>query len=326
MSAEGHYFGHSPFGGVLAYGGTGVDLFFVLSGFIIVYIALTPSLAPKVSVGDFAKHRFARIIPFLWFAVLAYAALRLLGRGGVDIWPSLRTMVLFPIGELQPNVAWTLRHEFLFYAVFALSVLWLKPLRWLLLLWFASPLVIALGGIKLGNDALGQLAQLAFNPVNLLFGLGAAVGASFLIWRRHLPALSSWWLLAPLAAFLGVGWASDYTVRDVGHVLMLGPVGAVCILVGALLKAPGSAIGRVVSFLGDASYSIYLTHTMFISAVLGVISHRFGHAPAILWVPATAAGAIAWGSALHLLVEKPIVAFARGRLASQERVALRKAA
>ena len=81
---EPKYFGYRPFRGLLETGAVGVDLFFTLSGFIIVYIALDAGWTPTMGAWVFVKRRFARIMPFLWAAILGDALLRISGRGGVS--------------------------------------------------------------------------------------------------------------------------------------------------------------------------------------------------------------------------------------------------
>lgn len=310
MGAESKYFGYTPFGGRLVFGGTGVDLFFVLSGFIIAFIALGPDLKPKIAARPFLERRAIRILPFLWFAVLAYAGLKLVGRGAFDLLPYARAfMPLWPVGELAPNVVWTLRHELWFYALFAAVVLLGRLPWWTLALWFISPLALS------GFAPAGDLTAFVFSPVDLLFGFGMAVGSMFLVWRPKLPRISALWLAAALAGFAAVAIALDYQTRDIPHVLALAPIAALCIAVGALSRPASGWVGRLAHFLGDASYSVYLTHSMFISAVLGVISHRMNGAPPALWIGAITFGAIVWGCALHWLVEKRLLSLGRRLLA-----------
>src|SRR4051794_23488664 len=144
----GKYLASSPVSVPLHAGAAGVNLFFVISGFIIVVISLrSPDLHPRLSFGEFIRRRAARIIPFLWVCVAGYATLRYLGRGEVS-WDSyLRAFFLYPIGPVNPNQVWTLRHELLFYLVFA-TVLVLPRLRfWLIAAWFVSPFVfLAMAG------------------------------------------------------------------------------------------------------------------------------------------------------------------------------------
>jgi Acyltransferase family len=93
------YFGREILGGFLAYGGSGVDLFFVISGFIMCATALKgPQLEPALSAAAFAAKRFTRIIPLMWVAVLSYILLRYLGRRIVHPIPYLRAFFLFPAG------------------------------------------------------------------------------------------------------------------------------------------------------------------------------------------------------------------------------------
>jgi exopolysaccharide production protein ExoZ len=144
--AQPKYFGRAPLGGVFEAGSVGVDVFFCLSGFIIVYIALDRAGAAKMPAWTFVKRRFARIVPFMWLVVIAYAALRLGARGAFPVWNYVRALSLFPIGEVDPSVVWTLRHEWLFYLVFGLS--FLSGRRWLFGLWLLAPFPAWTDGLR----------------------------------------------------------------------------------------------------------------------------------------------------------------------------------
>ena len=136
MANQDKYFGTKAWNGILHQGSLGVSLFFVISGFIIAYVALAENtLAPRLNIVRFLKKRAVRILPFMWICIIGYAILRYLGRG--SFYPTLyiRAMVLWPIGEISPNVIWTLRHEMLFYFVFSVSML----VTWRTLKWFCTP-------------------------------------------------------------------------------------------------------------------------------------------------------------------------------------------
>ena len=318
MTAEPKYYGRHPFGAVLEAGAVGVDLFFCLSGFIIVYIALDAAWAPTMGAWVFFKRRFARIVPFLWVVIIGYALLRVGGRGSFPVMDYVRAAVVWPFGTVAPSPVWTLRHEFLFYGVFALTVL--AGRRWLLLAWVASPLVLVavqrLFGpyVGLGPD----IAIFLFNPIDLLFGLGAALGLLYV--RRR----DQW----PSAALTRIDWAAPATAagaalvfvlalalnyqRDTPwQVIVVGLVSCATLAVACAVRPPTGFIGGLGRRLGDASYCIYLTHTAFVSAVLGLVSHRAHAVPDAVIIIATFLFATAGGLVLHYLAERPIVAWSQ---------------
>jgi exopolysaccharide production protein ExoZ len=314
MMGEPKYFGRQPFDAVLASGAVGVDLFFCLSGFIIVYIGVNAAWAPTMGAWVFFKRRFARIVPFMWAAIAGYALLRVVGRGGdfpaVDY---ARAAVLWPFGPVEPGPVWTLRHEFLFYGVFALT--FLSGRRWLLGLWAVSPLALAaiqaLFGpyVGIGPD----IAWFLFNPIDMLFGLGVCFGLAYVRWRPVWPA-GAWAAPATVAGCAGVfglALALHYDRSLPWMVAVIGLASCACLAAACAVLPPRGFIGDLGRRLGDASYCIYLIHTAFVSAVLGLISHRAPGLPDAVIVAVTFLIAVGSGLVLHYVVERPIVAWSQ---------------
>lgn len=314
VMAEPKYYGRHPFGGGLEAGAVGVDLFFCLSGFIIVYIAVDAAWAPTVGAWVFFKRRFARIVPFLWVVIIGYALLRLAGRDGA--FPFLdyaRAFVVWPFGGVAPSPVWTLRHEFLFYGVFALT--FLSGRRWLLAAWALSPLALvtvqALLGpyVGLGPD----VAWFLFNPIDLLFGLGVVLGLIY-VRHRHAWKPAAWAgpaTVAGCAIVFGFALAMNYTRNIPWMVITLGAVSCLCLAVACAVPTPRGFVGDLGRRFGDASYCIYLTHVAFVSAVLGFVSRHARGLPDVVVVAVAFVFAAVCGLALHHLAERPVVALSQ---------------
>jgi len=305
------YFGRTPVPFEFHGGPAGVDLFFVVSGFIIAYITLEPSsLQPRGGIGDFLWRRFARIVPFLWLCVASYAALRFVGRdGSFELEPYLRAMTLFPIGPVNPTQAWTLRHEVLFYLVFA-SIFWRSgPGLVLVAAWMLSPILLF---SILSPAPQSELLGFVFNRLNLLFGFGFLVSLAYL--RRP-----DWFVAAVpngmtiltglCGLYLLLFMLISYTHLATVDVLLTG-TGASLILCVALrvraAPAPG-LIDRVGLALGDASYAIYLTHGAVISAILGVWSRVAPTSSTPVVALVCIAGSLGAGILVHRTIERPMV-------------------
>ncbi|MFN7056044.1 acyltransferase family protein [Hyphomonas sp.] len=200
-------------GGIFANGYLGVDLFFVISGFIMVFVAGASPASPRTSA-EFLFARAARIYPLWWafaglmsvYMLLTYGLTGVsetgqtaIGRGIPPLEYLLKSFLLVPQPEYPVlAVGWTLVHEMHFYIVFALILLAPRMFRpWLVALW--AGLVIAGALMGLSGPVGGTLLQLATHPMSLEFILGA--GAAWLVtsgrrWRPGLiTAVAAFWLL-----------------------------------------------------------------------------------------------------------------------------------
>jgi len=248
------------------FGTSGVDLFFVISGFIMVVTTSGNGTRP----GDFWRRRIVRVVPLYWLLTLLMVAVALVAPGlfkTLKVAPStlVQSLLFIPhFSQSFPGVVWpllvpgwTLNFEMFFYAVFGL-VLFLPERKRLL------PLV----GFFLALTAIGLLfgpfasaaAQTYTHPMLLEFAAGASIGAWWLGGRWRLPLASSWILIAAGAALL--------VLRDqepFGTSTQI--VGAILVVIGALDARFASWRSPVLQALGDSSYSLYLTHIFTLGAL-----------------------------------------------------------
>jgi exopolysaccharide production protein ExoZ len=304
-------------------GAVGVELFFVISGFIICYVSLDKRhLTPKISSSEFFLRRFVRIVPFMWICIIGYAVLKLVIRGSFSIDPFVNALVLFPVGSLQPNVIWTLRHEFLFYSVFCLFVIHYHKQWRGLWLWFLSPFVWYAVNIDSFMDPsfLKSLCRFLFSRVNLLFGIGLVVALLVMkghfkcTWKTQHSFAISLLSVVPLffvAQYTGIGESLKFP-----QVISSGIVSAGVVLIGISLQAtkPLTKIQQLGLLLGDASYSIYLTHTAIISAMFILWSKIQASPNPIVVLVVGFVIACFGGIAIHYLVEKPVIKFVQARV------------
>lgn len=313
--------------GVFSQGSRGVDLFFVLSGFVITYVHRRDWGTPA-RLGTYLFNRASRIYPSVWImsalAIAAYLAGMLLsnpvGMGAADqsarlgAWNILASVLLLPqLAVPLVNVTWTLKCELAFYLIFALLIVERRFLA-LLILWQAAVLGCLLAGIDTGDG----WARYYIGPMDLEFGLGMA--CAVLVMRRGaLPARLRAILArpAPLLAGLLVGtllfaggalleryWISPLPVPAVA---VYGIGGGLIILTMALLDLSGRLPRwRLLVYLGDASYSIYLVHFSVITLLSGALL-RVGTVPmgTAVYLAVATAGVLA-GIAFHRLVDQPI--------------------
>lgn len=202
--------------GIWTNGYAGVDLFFVISGFIMVYVTGAAQAGPKTALAFFYA-RATRIYPIWWvfaglmavYMIVAHGFLDLEGKGWGAIGRTqatlpylIKSFLLIPQGE-HPilGVGWTLVHEMHFYVVF--TAIMLAPRRiwpWLLCVWAAIVIVGSLAGLS-GPIAANLLALITY-PMTFEFILGAGAGLLVTSGRRFRPAIitmiATFWMLAAL--------------------------------------------------------------------------------------------------------------------------------
>lgn len=219
--------------GLFASGFAGVDLFFVISGFIMVWVTEATRNGPGTS-SDFLFARLTRIYPVWWVA----AALGLLyavvsgefslapgasgPHGGTALDFSIKSFLLIPQeGFPVLEIGWTLIHEVYFYLAFALILLLPRTfMNWALLLWGIAVVGASLAGLT--RHIAHDILTLVIHPMTMEFIFGAAIGrlvTSRLIWRAGLITLASTlWLVAGIAL---QGEPGNYTLLW-GRVLEIG--------------------------------------------------------------------------------------------------------
>lgn len=316
------HFGAMPLPSVQEAAVFGVAVFFVVSGFIIVVTALDVAGRSRLSSGEFLRRRAVRILPFLWLCTIGYNLLSWAGTGRLDLWAMLRTLAVSPVGELKPNVIWSLRHELLFYLLFALTMVGSSRWRWIMALWIAIvPLLFVLVHdlhvIPPPSDhGWSQLLSVwlmgSENGAHLQFGFGMALGALYL--RRRSPVtVSATVMLAALllASVLVVGVPLRYGIV---RLLAWSAAAGGIVLLAILARPWPGVVGRGALLLGNASFSIYLIHNpamlvllagakklqlipvdsvalgtflfaaVVISLLAGIVTHQVVERPLIRWI------------------------------------------
>lgn len=308
---------------IFFFGQTGVDLFFVISGFVMI-IAFRNKFGKQGKIFDFLKGRFFRIYPTYWVYFLAVFLVFQIkpeimngSQGGnVNLMASL---LLLPASTLPLlMVAWSLIHEVWFYLVFA--VILLLPFKWVpsaFFFWFVTIICASLFTTTPDNPYLRVMTH-AFS---LEFIFGALAGIAYLrLSKRPKPSPRA----AALIALTGVG-AIAYALSggavngsDVIQSISLERAFAVgggytLLLLACALQESNNRL-KAFSFLkltGDMSYSLYLSHVLTLS-VCGRIWLSLGYTGSSVW------GAIVFWAASYSavilvaylsyrLIEKPLL-------------------
>jgi exopolysaccharide production protein ExoZ len=254
------------------------DFFFLISGFVLVYSSESLFGTPSGPLIFFVR-RLIRIIPLYWLATTTYVVLAFAvpSLGKTYSFESIIASYLFiPVprldGIMQPVVGqgWTLNYEMFFYFIFTLSVFARRRAAVVV----ASVLLIVavvIGRVAPVSTAFDYWCQ----PIILEFIFGMSLGLAFREGIR-IPAWSGWVLVAlGLAIIILLPLEGD--AYDEKRVLLLG-VPAAMITGGATLGdlAKPSAPMRMMSVIGDASFSLYLFHSfpnrgiLYLSVALGL--------------------------------------------------------
>ena len=294
------------------FGHVGVDLFFVLSGFIILHVHRSDLGRPPGLRAFFVK-RATRVLPMYWIALICTALMAGLGsRQWPDAAHGLQGLTLHPT-RLEPvlGVSWTLTHEWLFYAAFGLAI-WNRAAGLVVMaIWAAAILLHAAGvfGVLAWPDAV-------LRPYNLEFLFGMATA----LWFRRQPLARPLRWMALGATLVALGASAELWGVLNGHGLLArlvyGPA-SVLLVMGAASAGPVSRLRppRWMLVLGSASYSIYLFQFVFIGVMWQLLLRtqgveRLNHGVLVLLL--VLAGTIG-GLAVWRWLERPLLAALRAR-------------
>ncbi|MBE9637071.1 acyltransferase family protein [Salipiger mangrovisoli] len=253
-----------PVHDALPLGNAGVDLFFVISGFIMWSISRRSESDPV----DFLLRRAVRVAPTYWIATLAWVAfVTLVGYSWITVTLPhlLRSLAFVPHysptfpDEVWPVLVpgWTLTFEMFFYAMFAATLLIPDRLR-------LGALPLAMGCLVLLGFALQPQAAWAktyTSPLLLEFVGGCLVAA---LWSRAPGGMArNVCVLAAGVAILCL-FGLDVDVRDHLHRTVI--YGSASVLIVSGFAGLGDALPKMplLERLGDASYSIYVFHMLMV--------------------------------------------------------------
>ncbi|MFN3674917.1 MAG: acyltransferase family protein [Sphingomonas pseudosanguinis] len=285
-------------------GHNGVDLFFVLSGFLLLFIHRR-DVGQPVTMARYARRRVMRIYPVYWLALAATIAIALAGGHG---WPApgrlLLSILLWPSTTVPLHpLAWTLQYEVMFYLIFALLLLHRVAGLAAMALWLLA--IVTAQVVPIG----GGLATNIF-AIEFFFGMAAA---QMLHSRPPPPRVAAGIATAGAIGFLG-GWALEAAGWLYGYGVaarLVYGLSAAAMIGGAAgsearLRWPQSLIG-----IGRASYAIYLFHLIGIG-VAWQVGTRLGVAlPPVPWFILLVLAGGLLGVAVHVTVERPLLRWMR---------------
>lgn len=303
-------------------GAAGVDIFFVISGFVMWTLAETRPTTPL----RFYRDRILRIAPLYWLVTMVMVAGALAGffpRVRLTFEHVLASLLFIPHrspsnGEIWPLLVqgWTLNLEMFFYLIFGLILLLPRARRFAALA--GAFLVLVTAGLIFRPD--DPVLATFTRPIMLEFLCGAVLGRIWL--ARKLPGRLFGTSAVALAS-TGFAWLAVYPGMIHGFLFGLF---AVLLVAGVLALEERGAMRRLslLNYLGDSSYSIYLWHALAVSVVFK-LAGILELGPLATAAVATVAGTLL-GVASYEMLEKPLVALTKGKRAPMKAHGLAEAA
>ena len=307
----------APLGNIFQTGFSGVFLFFVISGFIIL-TAHYCDVGRPCRLWYYLSRRLIRIYPFFWVVLMVWGGWRVF-TDGITVADLASNALVFKGAPLIIPVSWTLRYEIIFYGLFGAAI-FSKRLGvmvfagWSGLQWVSGPTAL----------------KWLIDPMNVLFLMGLVVAVLYIRLKSLGVNLRDGlgWVLLALGAMGFISTMAVYSRMDVDinawpehPVAILGFGGSSALL---LLASVSGAINRMMgqwrlmALIGNASYSIYLTHAPF-----GKLAWNLLRPIKPLWQGAPEAWVanllLAWvaiisvwaGILVHLKIEQPMLAYLR---------------
>jgi len=297
---------------VVKLGISGVDLFFVISGFIMVWVTRDMAVSGRKAV-KFLYARFTRIYPLYWVLAFALFCVWQFDPSIINFDPTVtslpKSFALLPVYPYPMlTVAWTLTHELYFYFIFSLTLLLPRQLRFpALTVWAVAVILGNLSG--LGQKSL-ELAVI-FNPMGLEFYMGALAAVIFIKFKG---LMGRWVFRIGIALWLSMlvyqtQFSAALIPTDWTRIIMFG-IPATLIVYGCVaIEQTGQTFSRWSQVLGDWSYSIYLSHILTLSA-LGFVWRwvaRNGATDNIVVLSIMLALMIAVSGLIYHMIETPLL-------------------
>lgn len=287
-------------------GGDGVDLFFIISGFIMCFTTHSQSLSPA----RFMINRAVRILPLYWVLTLVALLVFLIAPDKVNASGGTtgiaESFLLLPTGaRFLIHNGWTLSYEFYYYAIFALFLClnartWLRYRAVLLTL-----ILLSLSGVVIRPES--AAGQFLFSELLMEFALGIV---AWIIYCGYRPGnrLAGLLLLSGITFLLGkniCGVPEGVTSKVLTSGLPMFFIFLGLISLEEQIKRLRGPLSKALSLLGNSSYSLYLAHPFALSPLAMMLKHmQLLSAP--LFTSVLLAGSLITGIATWYLLEKPL--------------------
>lgn len=302
----------------LNFGAMGVDLFFIISGFIICLITLKRATSPI----SFLRDRIIRVVPLYWVftAIMIFFALtlpNLLKTAQFDLMHVLASLFFVPryhpvlVHEIYPILiqGWTLNYEMFFYLLFSISLAIPKNISIKVVI-FTLALLSLIGLLSdFNNEILYTITSLHL----LEFLCGIVLGVLYS--KNRIPSINTCAVLLVFGILIFLLGRSD--TIEMTRVLAFGIPSLFLVMFGLAHEKRGSVVKcKTLKILGDSSYSLYLSHTFVLSAI-GFIWSKSNLASTfyidLLILLASIIACVVVGLLSYYILEIPITRFLKKR-------------
>jgi exopolysaccharide production protein ExoZ len=312
------------------FGNFGVDLFFAISGFIMLVTNWDHFARPGAS-RRFLLHRAIRIYPAYWLSIVPVFLAFMLARdrvmtghvnGRTDL---LASLLLYPqpVQHVLLPVSWTLVFELTFYLLFAVVLAFKR--RYIvpfLGLWFCAQIALWFAFDSSSNAYLKYAATAL--PIEFIFGIVAGIAYV----RGKMPNPGAIFAVGLLLA--GGVWASCIVLHQLpfttsmGRVVAFG-IPAALVLYGAVAREAEGAVWAPIWLVvvGDASYALYLWHFSLIAVIRQIVLrlHPTGVVAEVAVLAASLAIIVSISLAIYRYFERPVTKALNGLVARQRTAA-----
>lgn len=303
-------------------GFAGVDIFFVISGFVMIHTTRGSSVGGYI----FFVRRFFRVAPIYYIFVMITVFLwwlspQLLKSTEVDAGPFIKTILFIPyektLHRIYPLyfVGWTLNYEMFFYLLFSISLT--ISHRYKFLISSAVIILLVLFGLKVRGLEYGVSIYTYTRPIMLDFLMGMSLAKIFPYIYENKTDWRMGFLIILLGGIIGlfgisVAFPNHQIIAPATDTFLIFGVPATMIVLGAIgLERHNFRIqNRILLNIGASSYSLYLLHFFVVGVGIAVANrlHLSVELRAIA-VPVLIASACAASIVFHRFVELPLGRF-----------------
>jgi exopolysaccharide production protein ExoZ len=302
-------------------GAAGVDIFFVISGFVMAYSTRNFDNNGRLAIqaSHFLQNRFVRIVPLYWLALLWQAKGEIINGA---ITPGLIGDFFFIPRFLPPNFmqiwpiltpGWTLNYEMFFYVLFGIAMLTAKA-RYVVL----ATVFVSLTPIGIFSHFENAPLRFYTSPIPLEFMFGILLYKT----RDYYTGLinSSMATVVLIIGFAVLALENRYLSRVVADGIPAAFIVGSAIILFENKRLP------VLQLLGDASYSIYITHVfalqfaVYLAHLLKLNDPSPTNLVVVIGMQMIIAAIV--GVIIHKTIEKPVTSFLQAMIKKRQATVL----